>query len=110
MFESDAAGSMDSNTTSAMPNTRYYDGGDAYFHYRSMVMVSSFPDKPKIDPYGPTADYPFSSAYTPEEDSMIAAAAKLCGYPGKRLGNSKSIENDDIHRVSPNNHNSGKNK
>jgi len=108
MFEGEASGKMDSNITSAMPNTRYYPNGDAYFHYRTMVMVSSFPDTPTIAPYGPNADFPFSSAYTSEEDDMIQSAAKLCGYPGTRLGTTKSKENTDINKVSSTNHNSGK--
>jgi len=108
MYESEGTGKMRPDHENAIPNARWYSGGDAYFHYRSMVMVASMPDTPKIDPYGPLADQPFSAAYTKEEDDMISMAAKLCGYPGKRLSSTKSKENDDIHIHSAVNHNSGK--
>lgn len=100
VMESNGTGKVDFDST-PLPNARWYPGGDAYFHYRSMVMAASFPDKPTIPPYGASADEPFSAAYTPEEDDMIYQAAKLCGYTGKRLGTPKSKESDDVHRVSP---------
>ena len=106
--ESKGTGKMNKEHENAMPNARWYPGGDAYFHYRTMVAVASLPDRPPENAYGPIADQPFSTAYTKEEDDMISMAAKLCGYPGKRLSNGKSTENDDVHKHSPTNHNAGK--
>ena len=100
-MEANGTGKVNKELSASLPNARWYPGGDSYFHYRSMVMAASFPDKPTIDPYGSSADEPFSASYTPEEDEMIYQAAKLCGYTGKRLGTPKSKEEDHVHRVSP---------
>jgi len=101
---------LDSDQSAALPNARWYDGGTPYFHYRAMVMAASLPNPPKIGVSSFSQDMPFSSGYTQADDDIISAAAKLCGYPGKRLSNSRSMESDEIHKVSPNNHNSGKHK
>jgi len=98
------------NNSLAMPNATAYPHGDSYFHYRAMVMSASLPDTPKIPPYSFTADQPFSIGYTQADNDMIAAAAKLCGYPGKTLSGPKSTESEEIHRHSPVNHNSGKSR
>jgi len=98
------------NNAAAIPNATAYPRGDSYFHYRCMVMAASLPNPPKIPAYSFTADQPFSVGYTQADNDMIAAAAKLCGYPGKTLSGPKSTESEDVHRHSPVNHNSGKNK
>jgi len=99
---------LDSDLGAAMPNARWYDGGTPYFHYRAMVMAASLPNPPKIGVSSSSQDMPFSSGYTQADDDIISAAAKLCGYPGKRLSNSRSIESDEINKNSSINHNSGK--
>ena len=111
MFEASEVGTGKTiaDQEASLTNGRWYPGGDTYFHYRSMIMAASYPDLPKISPYGPTGDFPFSAAYTQEEDEMISMAAKICGYPGKRLGTSKSTETEEINKVSPCSQNSGKN-
>ena len=102
-------GKLNPNHSSGMPNARWYSNGDAYFHYRAMVMVASLPDPPRIKSDSFSADQPFSVSYTKAEDDMIAMAAKLCGFPGKKLSGPKSTESDGIHKISPVSHNSGKN-
>jgi hypothetical protein len=101
-------GSIESNQSSSMPNPTSYPHGDQYFHMRSMIMAASYPDEPKIAPYGPYEDTAFSAAYTKEEQDMIDRASAICGHPGKKLGSKKSEESPDIHRHSPVNHNSGR--
>jgi hypothetical protein len=111
MFEAEedkSSGTLNSDAVAAMPNARWYDGGTPYFHYRAMVMAASLPEPPKINASSFTQDMPFSSGYTQADDDIISAAAKLCGYSGKRLSNSRSLETGDIHKISPCNHNSGK--
>jgi len=101
-------GKLNSDHADALPNARWYDGGTPYFHYRAMVMAASLPNPPKINASSFSQDMPFSSAYTQEDDDIISMAAKICGFPGKRLSNSRSTEGTDIHKKSPTNHNSGK--
>jgi hypothetical protein len=106
--DGDTGGSLNSDHAAALPNARWYDGGTPYFHYRAMTLAASLPDTPKIGVSSFSQDMPFSSGYTQVDDDIISAAAKLCGYPGKRLSNSRSIEGEDIYKSSPVNHNSGK--
>ncbi len=100
--------SLSKNAAAAIPNATSYKGGDAYFHYRALVMAASLPDPPRIPAYSFTEDQPFSVGYTDADQEMIDAAAKLCGFPGKRISSSKSKEGDDVHKISPTNNNSGK--
>ena len=100
--------SLSPDLASALPNARWYDGGTPYFHYRAMTLAASLPNTPKIGVASFSQDMPFSSGYTQADDDIISAAAKLCGYPGKRLSNSRSIEGEGIYKSSPVNHNSGK--
>jgi hypothetical protein len=107
MLAETAHGSIHPEQSAAIPNPTWYPNGDQYFHMRSMIMAASYPDEPKIAPYGPYEDQAFSAAYTQQEQDMIDKASALCGHPGKKLGNRNSAETPEIHKHSPNNHNSG---
>ena len=108
--EGHSEGKLADDTAAAIPNARWYDGGTPYFHYRAMVMAASLPNPPKMNVSSFSQDMPFSAGYSQEDDEIITAAAKLCGYPGKRLSSARSIESDEIHKISPTNHNSGKSR
>ena len=101
IMEADGTGNMNKDTAGAIPNASWYPKMDVYGHYRSMVMAASFPDPPKIPPYGPMADHPFSAGYSQADQDIIDSAAKLCGFPVSKISKNDSIEPVEVHRVSP---------
>jgi hypothetical protein len=103
-----AHGSIEPEAAAGLPSPTTYNNGDQYFHMRAMVLAASLPDEPKISAYGPYEDNAFSIGYTQADQDIIDRAAALCGRVGKKLGSKNSLEMPEIHRHSPNNHNSGK--
>lgn len=94
----------------AIPNASWYPKMDAYGHMRAMVLAASLPDEPRIASGSVTQDHPFSVGYSQADQDIIDKAARLCGFSPAKLSNGYSSEEENIHRHSPVNHNSGKHK
>ena len=102
-------GKLRPDHSSVIPNASWYPTMDTYGHYRAMVFAASLPDEPKIAQSSPVADHPFSAGYSEWDQKIIDRAAQLCGFTPAKLADRYSKEPDDIHKISPNNHNSGRN-
>jgi hypothetical protein len=103
-------GKLNPAHSKAIPNASWYPGMAAYDHYRTMVMVASLPDEPKIATASPVQDHPFSAGYSDADQQMIDTAAKLCGFKPAKLSSRYSQESEGVHKHSPVNHNGGQNK
>jgi len=113
MGKEDGTGKIHPEHSAVIPNAKYYPTMDAYGHYRFGLTMAGMPpdnEAPKVSPYGPIGEHPFSSAYSDADQKIIDMASKLCGFTPHSLGNSKSEELEGTHKASPVNHNSGVHK
>jgi hypothetical protein len=100
---------MHPDQAGAMRNPTTYPEMSSYGHYRALMYVASCPNKPAISKDSFSQDHPFSAGFSKEDQDMINMAAKLCGYAPRTLGTGYSTEPETVHKLSPVNHNSGKN-
>jgi hypothetical protein len=79
--------------------------GSAYEQYRFMIATGLVDGKgtgEKMPKAGAMAGDPLLTCYTDEEFGMIKDAADMMGSgPINQLSNTKSMEADDVHKVSP---------
>ena len=101
-------GHLSKDHADAMPGAMWFPEMTPYHHMRSMVIAASLPDEPKISVSSPVADQPFSVPYSDWDAEIIKRAAKLCGFTPTNLTDRRSKEPDDVHKISPVNHNAGR--
>ena len=109
MISSDSDGlNLGHDHAKSMPNAVTYPTMDSYGHYRSLVMAASLPNETGFPPESFSQDHPFSAGYSSWDQKIIDRAAELCGFKARKLSDGYSKEADEVHKVSPNNHNGGK--
>lgn len=76
------------------------NNNDPYRAYRFGITMAGAPD-PQQSTSGPIGGNFVTSSYTNGEDEILNSAAKQMGVSRSSIASKKSVELDDIHKVSP---------
>jgi hypothetical protein len=91
------------DTLNAMPNMTKFDDADnssPYNGWRFGIALAGAPEH-KMPAHGATGQKMVVAPYSPEEDAVIDAAARMIGIKPSTISTAGSHEMDDTHKQSP---------